>query len=420
MEKAARNRRVVVTGMGVVTPVGIGMRAFCRALREGACGEGPITSFDCSNFPVKRAFEVKDFNPQGSTAHALDPFIQYAVTAAAEAVENASFEAIIGQIDPYRIGISISSSKGGVHTIERFKDRFEKHRSAIVGARIYTSSVPNFAAQWVARRWKLQGPAKCFVAACATGTVAVNEGARMVRDGTVDYCLAGASDASIVPLMMAGYHNMGALSPQGLLAFDRRRRGFMVGEGAGILLLETPESARSRGAKIYGEIYESAYGCDATDPVKYDRHGDALARVIGLAMVRCGWASEEIDYVNLHGTGTVFGDVYETEQIKRVFGKRAYEIPMSSIKPMTGHMLGASGAVEIIASLVAIDEGFLPPTIGLEEPDPECDLDYVPREARPAKVRKMISVSMGFGGHAVALALGKANEGPFPTGAGLL
>lgn len=398
-------RRVVITGMGVISPVGNNVPAFREALLQGRCGEGPVTSFNTSDFPVKRAFEVKNFDPKKSTAHALDPFIQYAVSAAEEALETALFDT--SKVDPYSIGISVSSSKGGVHTIDRFKDRFEKNRSAILGARIYTSAVPNFAAQWIARRWEIHGPAKCYVAACATGTVSVAEGAQMVRDGVVDYCLAGSSDASITPLMLAGYRSMGALSPDGLRPFDRRRKGFMVGEGAGIVFLETLESARARGVKIYGEILGAAYGCDATDPIKYDMHGDALARTLTILMQRCDLLPKAVDYINLHGTGTLFGDPYETAQIKKVFGQRAYQIPMSSIKAMTGHMLGASGSVEVIASLLAMQDQFIPPTIGLEEPDPACDLDYTPLKAKQASVRKVISLSMGFGGHVAAIALGK-------------
>lgn len=398
-------RRVVVTGMGVVTPIGTGMSAFRKSLREGASGEGPITQFDASNFPVKRAFEVKKFDARAHHVHILDPFIQFGVAAAGEALQNAYFEP--EQHDLYRIGISVSSSKGGVHTIDRFEDRFFKNPSAILGARIYANAVPNFAAQWIARRWKIHGPAKCYVAACATGTVAVAEGARMVRDGTVDYCIAGASDASIVPVLLAGYKNMKALSPDHMLPFDRRRKGFLVGEGAGILFLETLESARARGVKIYGEILEHAYGSDSFDLLNFDPKEDALARTLTLLLKRNGLKSEDIDYINLHGTGTRTGDLYETAQIKHTFGHRAYQIPTSSTKSMTGHMLGASGAVEMITTLIAMEDEFIPPTIGLEKPDPECDLDYTPLKSRNAKIHTAISHSMGFGGHIAAVALRK-------------
>ena len=398
-------KRIVVTGMGAVTPIGNGITTLRKGLKDGLSGRGPIQTFDISHFPVKNAFEIKNFEARIHGTHLLDPFIQYAVAAAGEAIQNAYFE--IPQCDPYRIGISVSSSKGGVHTIDRFKDRFIKHPSAILGARIYANSVPNFAAQWIARRWKINGPAKCYVAACATGTVAVIEGARMVSDGVVDYCLAGATDASITPLMMAGYHNMKALDPEEIRPFDKRRKGFMVGEGAGIVFLETLESAKARGVKIYGEILGAAYGNHIADPIKFEASDDALSHTLKKLVENFHLNPGEIDYLNLHGTGTQAGDIYETQEIKKAFGKKAHHIPMSSTKSMTGHMLGAAGAVEIIACLLAMEDGFIPPTINLEKPDPACDLDYTARAAKPAKINGAVVVSIGFGGHIATIALGK-------------
>jgi 3-oxoacyl-[acyl-carrier-protein] synthase II len=397
------NRRVVITGMGVVTPIGVGLSAFRKNLREGVSGEADISSFDAANFPVKRAYEVKGFEARSHGTHLLDPFIQYAVASAGEAIQNAYFEP--AHVDAYRIGISVSSSKGGMHTLDRFGDRLRKTPSAILGARVFANSVPNFAAQWIARRWKVQGPAKCYVAACATGTVAIAEGARMVREGIVDYCIAGASDASIVPVLLAGYNNMKALSLEGLRPFDKRRNGFMVGEGAGIVFLETPESAAARGVKVYGEIAGFAYGSDCTNLIQFDDNEDSLKRTLDELLHKTHLKPADIDYLNLHGTGTVHGDLYETRQIKKAFGKAAHQISMSSIKSMTGHMLGASGAVEVIASLIGMEEGFVPPTIGLEQPDPECDLDYTAQKAKPKKVETAVSISMGFGGHIAAMAL---------------
>jgi 3-oxoacyl-(acyl-carrier-protein) synthase len=398
-------RRVVVTGMGVVTPIGLGLEAFRENLIKGVSGEGPITAFDIKKFPVKRAFEIKSFDARSSRTHFLDPFIQYAVAATHEAVGNAGFEP--NRVDPYRIGISVSSSKGGVHTLDRFNERFRKHPSAILGARIYANTVPNFAAQWIARRWKVRGPAKCYVAACATGTVAVIEGARMVSDGTVDYCIAGASDASIVPLMLAGYYQMKALANGPMLPFDKRRTGFLVGEGAGIVFLETLESALSRRVKIFGEIVGSAYGNDGSGIVNFKNEENALSRTVGYLLKLHSLQPSDIDYVNLHGTATQVGDIYETTQVKRVFGKRAYSIPMNSTKSMTGHMLGASGAVEIIASLLAMQDGIVHPTVSLEKQDPRCDLDYTPLKAKAAKISTAFSISMGFGGHIATIALRK-------------
>ncbi|MDP3920043.1 MAG: beta-ketoacyl-[acyl-carrier-protein] synthase family protein [Candidatus Omnitrophota bacterium] len=399
------NRRVVISGMGVVSPIGVGVTAFRESLRNGVCGAAPITRFDAGSFPVKTAFEVKNFDAREHGTYVLDPFIQYAVAAASEAMRNAYFDS--DQVDAFRIGISVSSSKGGVSTIDRFKERLQRNPSAILGARVYTNSVPNFGAQWIARRWKIKGPAKCYVGACATGTISVIEGARMVASGVVDYCIAGASDASIVPLMLAGYYKMGALAKERMRPFDRQRDGFMVGEGAGIVFLETPETARARKATIYGELLASAYGSDSHHPVKFDPKGKTLSRTIQRALGTAELKRDDVDYISLHGTATRAGDVYETNQLKDAFGAKAYEIPMSSIKAMTGHMLGASGAVEIVASLLAMEEGFIPQTVGLEKADPECDLDYTGGSARAAEVNTVLSYSMGFGGHVAAVVLQK-------------
>ncbi len=396
-------KRVVITGMGVISPIGNTLTEFTRNLEGGKSGLVPITSFDTTRFPVKEAFEVKNFDAKKYGTHLLDPFIQYAVAASTHAIEDAGFDA--AQVDPYRIGISVGSSKGGVHTLDRFRERFEQNRSAILGARIYANTVPNFAAQWIARRWKIQGPAKCYVAACATGTVAVSEGARMIQEGVIDYCVAGASDASIVPLMLAGYRNMKALASGPMLPFDKRRNGFLVGEGAGIVFLESLESARARGAKIYGEISGFRYGNDSHGIVQFNAAENALSKVLRDFLKQSDLAPEDIHYMNLHGTGTHAGDLYETDQIKKALGQKAYDIPTSSTKSITGHMLGASGAVEIIASLIAMQKGFVPPTAGLEKPDSQCDLNYTPLKSKSAKIQTAVSISMGFGGHIAVIAL---------------
>lgn len=400
------NRKVVITGMGVVSPIGTGLSIFRENLRKGVSGEAPIKSFEIPDFPVKTAFEVKDFEARAHGTHLLDPFIQYAVAAAGEAIQNAFFEP--EHVDPYRIGIAVSSSKGGMHTLDRFGERFRKNPSAILGARIYANSVPNFGAQWIARRWKVQGPAKCYIAACATGTAAIIEGMRMVAEGVVDYCIAGASDASVVPVLLAAYHNMKALSRGTMKPFDKNRDGFSVGEGAGVVLLETEETAKARGAKIYGEISGFAYGNDC-NLIHFDENNDSLKRTVHALMERAKLKSSQIDYLNLHGTGTPQGDLYETNQLKKAFGRDAHKISMSSTKSMTGHMLGASGAVEVIACLLAMEENFVPPTIGLENPDPDCDLDYTPLKAREKKIQNAVSVSMGFGGHIAAISLRKGH-----------
>lgn len=398
------NRRVVITGMGVVTPIGIGIEELQKGLREGRSGAGPLTRFEPDGFKSKNAFEVKDFTPPHGT-RLLDPFIQYALEAAAEALEMAGFDP--GVVDPYRVGMVVSSSKGGMHTFHALRERFIRWPSAILAARCYANFLPNFACQWIARKWKLQGPAKCYITACATGTTSIIEGARMIQDGMADYVIAGASDASIVPTLFAGYEQMGVLSPDGMRPFDRRRKGFLLGEGAGIVFLETYESARARHVKIYGEIIGFATGTDCFHPVMFDEREDALAYTLKKLLQNARLSIGEIDYMNLHGTATERGDFYETEQIKKGFGKKAYQLATSSTKSMMGHMLGASGAVEVIASLIALEGGFVPPTVDLEKEDPRCDLDYTPRRSREKKMSAAVSISLGFGGHIATIALRK-------------
>lgn len=398
-------RRVVVTGMGILSPIGNTLKKFCDSLKRGACGKDPTDFSEVLEHQFPPLFRLKNFNPHPYGTHLLDPFIQYAVAASEQAVQDAGFD--IKSVDPYRIGLSVSSSKGGVHTLDRLKERFIKKPTAILGARLYTSAVPNFADQWIARRMELKGPAKCYVAACATGTVATIAGFRMVSEGQADYCLAGATDASITPLMLGGYQNMGALAKRNLRPFDKNRDGFLVGEGAGVMFLETLESAQARGARIYGEILEAAHGQDTKHPILFDPQDHALSHTLKILLERAGIAPADIDHINLHGTGTRHGDWYETLEIKEAFGKQAYKIPMSSTKGMTGHMLGATGAAEIIATLLGMHEGFIPPTVGLDTPDPGCDLDYTPQKMRQQKITTAIKISMGFGGQVAVIALQK-------------
>ena len=398
-------RRVVVTGMGILSPIGDTLEEFRRNLKNGICGKEAADHSEVGGHSFPPVFRLKNFNPHLYGTHLLDPFIQYAVAAAEQAVADANFD--LSSVDPYSIGLSVSSSKGGVHTLDRLKERFLRKPSAILGARLYTSAVPNFADQWIARRMNIKGPAKCYVAACATGTVATIAGFRMVSEGQADYCLAGATDASITPLMMGGYQNMKALAKNDLRPFDKNRDGFLVGEGAGVMFLETLESAKERGARIYGEILETASGQDSKHPILFDLDDHALSHTLKVLMQRAGIAPQEIDYINLHGTGTRHGDLYETLELKEAFGQQAFRIPMSSTKGMTGHMLGATGAVEIIATLLGMQDSFVPSTVGLEAKDPECDLDYTAEKMRSQKITTAVKVSMGFGGQVAVIALKK-------------
>jgi len=398
-------RRVVVTGMGVLSSIGNTLAEFRENLKKGVSGKENADHSVVEGYKFPPVFPLKNFDPRSCKTQLLDPFIQYAVAAAEQAVLDAQFD--ITAVDPYDIALSVSSSKGGVHSLGKFKERFARNPSAILGARMFTSAVPNFADQWIARRMKIQGPAKCYVAACATGTVAIVQGFRMVSEGDAEYCLAGATDASIAPLMLGGYKNMKALATRDIRPFDKRRDGFLIGEGAGVVFLETLESAKARGARIYGEIIEAAYGQDSKQPIHFDLKEHALSYTLGALLKRAGITPREIDYLNLHGTGTRHGDLYETLELKEAFGEEAYKIPMSSTKGATGHMLGATGAIEIIATLLGIHEGFIPPTVGLEEKDPACDLDYTPGKMRPHKITNAIKISMGFGGQVAAALLRK-------------
>lgn len=389
-------RKAVVTGMGVISSAGNNLNEFGRNIRAGS----PCFSDIDAGGIICRAGAVRNFDSRRLGTHLLDPFIQYAVAACDEALRDAGFD--FEGIDPYTVGISVSSSKGGMYTLSRFKERLEKNPSAMLGARVYANLVPNFAAQWIARRWKIKGPAKCYISACATGTTAVIEGARMVQEGVVDYCIAGASDASIVPLMLAGYRNMRVLAKSEMRPFDARRSGFLVGEGAGIVFIESEESARKRGAAVYGSILGGFYGADAHDKIYFSEEEDALAKTLKRAVDACGGA---VGYMNLHGTATKSGDLYETRQIKKALKARAHTVPMSATKSITGHALGASGALEVIITLLAMKRGFIPPTAGLEQADENCDLDYVAGKSRETRIKNALSLSMGFGGHVAVIAL---------------
>jgi 3-oxoacyl-[acyl-carrier-protein] synthase II len=401
------NRRVVITGMGAVTPLGLNSQELAESLKAGRDGISAIDRFDTSEFPVKKAGQVRGFSAKNLGVSSLDPFIQYAVSASSEAIEQSHID--FESLDPYRVGLSISSSKGGLHTFDRLSHRLQKNPSARLGLHFLTNMAPNFAAQWMARKWKIKGPSKCYIAACATGTVAIAEGYRMVRDGEIDVCLAGASDASIVPFLLGGYRKMKVMAKNMMSPFAKNREGFFVGEGAGVVLLETLENAQARQAKIFAEIKSYQYGTDCMHALHFSENENILSRIALASVEKADLKVQDIDYVNLHGTATPSGDIYETNQMKEIFGKAVNKIPMSSTKSMTGHMLGASGAVEIVACALAIDQGFLPPTINFDEKDMDCDLDYVANQSRQAKVNHTMSVSMGFGGHAASLILGKVS-----------
>jgi 3-oxoacyl-[acyl-carrier-protein] synthase II len=395
--------RVVVTGLGIVSPIGNDIPTFEANLKKGVVGEGPITHFPSENFPVKRAFESKNFTAPPSTKQ-LDPFIQFAVSSTDQALRDSGLD--LTEWDPYDIGIVMSSSKGGLTTYCRQIEKFKKNNRALLAARIYSSFIPNIASQWIARKRKIRGPAVCYVTACATGTYSISEAAEMIRRDEVKICIAGASDASICELPLAGYYKMGVYAKGPMLPFGKKRTGFQVGEGAGCLILEPLEQAKKRGAKIYGEIGAHANQADPYHVIGFNPKGDALKRTIEITLKREGLRSEDLSYINLHGTATPGGDTYEADQLRSTFGRLVSRIPMSATKSMTGHMLGASGTVEIIATLLGIRGEYLPPTGGVEEVDESFkDLDLVPNTSRKARVQTALTYSMGFGGSLAALIL---------------
>ncbi len=395
--------RVVVTGLGTVNPIGNSVPEFADSLKSGRSGFGPITKFPVEAFSVKNAYEIKYVRQAKSKASALDPFVQYILIATEEAVRDSGLP--WRTLDPYRIGISISSSKGGLTTIEKYFERFQKNHSALVAALCYASLPPNIAAQWVAKKFLVNGPAICYVAACATGLTAIIEGARMVADGRVDCCYAGAGDASITQLLVAGYWQMGVLSADQLRPFDRNRSGFGLGEGAGIVVLESLDHAKARGAKIYGEIIGFAYGTDIYSITRFDPDGGALSRTLTKLLDTAKLTAGDIDYAHLHGTGTQDGDLYEAREAEKIFKEN--KINYSAIKSLTGHMLGASGACEFIGALLSMRDGFIPPVSSCENLDPECKINLVRKSALQKKINTAILHNLGFGGHIASVALRK-------------
>lgn len=411
--------RVVVTGMGVISPVGNDIPTFWNSLVSGKNGISLITRYDTENHKVKVAAEVKDFEPtlymEKSALRKTDLFTQYAVGAATQAVEDSG---IVGQVNEDRFGVYIGSGVGGLITTVEQIGRYNEGGEKKVSPFLIPMMIGNIAAGTVAIKYHAQGPCLPVVSACATSTHAVGEAYRAIKHGYADAILAGGSEAAIVPVGIAGFTNCKALSTapdpeSACMPFDKRRHGFVMGEGAGVLVLEEYEHAKARGAKIYGEI--SGYGntCDAYHITAPHPDGTgssrAIAEALNGALELTGLSLDSAQvYINAHGTSTPLNDKTETMAIKIALGEdHARKAIISSTKSMTGHMLGATGAVEAIASLLAMENGIIPPTINYKEPDPECDLDYTPNTARKATIDLALSPSLGFGGHNGCLAFTK-------------
>ena len=401
-------RRVVITGLGAVTPAGTGMDRFWRSLTAGISGVDLIKKFDPEEFniPVKIAGEVKDFDPldfmDKKEASRLSLFIQYAVGAVSEAVQDSGI--MEDRFDPYRAGVIIGTGIGGLKDIEDQHSVLTKKGGRRVSPFFIPYGISNMAAGYVAIRWGFKGPNYCVVSACATGNHAIGDAFRLIQCGDIDIAIAGGTEAAVTPLGVAGFAVMKALSTRNdepkkaSRPFDKQRDGFVMGEGAGILVLEEYERAKARGARIYGEIIGYGATDDAYHITAPHECGEGAYECMKNALEDAGIRPEEVDYINAHGTSTPLNDKVETMAIKQLFGEHAYKLKVSSNKSMVGHMLGAAGAVEAVATLKTIETGIIPPTINLEDPDPECDLDYVPNKAVESDVRVALSNSFGFGG----------------------
>jgi len=403
-------RRVVVTGVGAVTPLGNDVATSWSNLIQGKSGIGPLTRLNPDDFPAKVAGEVKDFQPEKyinpKDVRKMDRFTHYAIAAALEAVEDAQL--VIDEDNAHRVGVWIGSGIGGIETIENQHKNFLERGYRRVSPFFVPMLIPDMAAGQVSILLGAKGINSCTVTACATGTNSIGDAFKAIQRGDADVMVTGGTEAPITNMAMAGFSSARALStnPDPKTAsrpFDKNRDGFVIAEGAGIVILEELEHALKRGAKIYAEVVGYGMTGDAYHITAPAPGGEGGARAMQMALDDAGMRPEEIEYINAHGTSTEYNDKFETAAIKKVFGEHAYQIPVSSTKSMTGHLLGASGAVEAIFSVLAIKESVIPPTINLETPDPDCDLDYVPNEARRQPVRAVLSNSFGFGGHNATL-----------------
>ena len=408
-----KNRRVVVTGMGAVTPIGNDVNRFWTAVKEGRTGFAPITAFDTAEYKVKLAAEVKDYDPTLSmdkkAAKRMERFSQFAVTAAGEAIRNAGLD--IEKEDAYRCGCAIGSGVGSLQAVERECDRLKEKGPSKIGPLLVPLMISNMAAGNVSIAYGLKGKNIDVVTACASGTHSIGEAFRSISYGEADVMVAGGTEAAISPIGIAGFTALTALSTCEdpavcSLPFDARRSGFVMGEGAGVVVLEELEHAKARGADILAEVVGYGATADAFHITSPAEDGAGAAAAMLSALKDAEVMPEEIEYINAHGTGTHYNDLYETRAVKLAFGEHAYRLKINSTKSMVGHLLGAAGAVEFITCVKEIQESFLHPTVGLEQTEEEMDLDYC-RRAYHGEVRYALSNSLGFGGHNASLLIKK-------------
>jgi 3-oxoacyl-[acyl-carrier-protein] synthase II len=414
----AHTRRVVITGVGLVTPLGTGVDKNWQALMDGRSGIGPVTRFDVSDFPTRIAGEVKDFHPEEfiekKEIKKMDLFIQYAVAAAKMAMDEACLPITADNED--MVGVIVGVGIAGLSSIEEYHKLFLESRLKRVSPFFIPKLIANLAPGQISIRYGAKGINYTPTSACSSGAHAIGEAFRLIRLGEQDAMIAGGAEAALTSMGLGGFIAMKAVSSRNdppekaSRPFDRNRDGFVMAEGAGILVLEELEQARSRGAKIYAEVVGYGTNSDAYHITAPSPEGEGAMRCIRLALRSGGIDPLEVDYINAHGTSTPYNDATETQAIKRVFGEHAARMAVSSTKSMTGHLLGAAGGVEAVYSALALHHQCLPPTINYEEPDPECDLDYVPNAPRWAPIRVALSNSFGFGGTNVCLAFRRWTE----------
>lgn len=406
--------RVVITGLGAVTPIGNNVEEFWQGVKQQKVGIAPITKFDTSDYKVHLAAEVKGFvakeHMDFKAARRMSAFSQYAVAAAKEAIQDANFD--ITKEDPYRVGVSVGSGIGGLSEIEKESDKLAKKGPSRVSPLFVPMMISNMAAGNIAIQYGLKGKNINVVTACATGTHSIGEAFRAIQYGDADVMLAGGAESSITPIGVAGFTALTALTTEedpmrASIPFDKERSGFVMGEGAGVIVLESLDHALARGAKIYAELVGYGATCDAyhiTSPIE---DGSGAAKAMQNAMEDAAVQPEQIDYINAHGTSTHHNDLFETKAIKTALGDFASKVKISSTKSMIGHLLGAAGAVEFIVCVKSIEDGFVHPTVGYQVPDEECDLDYVVNGPVEMDVNYVLTNSLGFGGHNASLLVKK-------------
>lgn len=411
-----KNRRVVVTGMGAITPIGNSVEEFWNGIKEGKTGFGPITYFDTADYRCKLAAEVKDFDPaqymDKKSARRMEQFCQFAVAAAGQAISDAGLD--MEQEDPYMVGCSVGSGIGSLQAMEREYDRLKEKGPGRVGPMLVPLMISNMAAGNVSIAYGLKGKSMNVVTACATGTHSIGEAYRTIQYGDADVMIAGGTESSITPIGIAGFSALTALSfsedpERASIPFDKERNGFVMGEGSAVVVLEELEHAKRRGAKIYAEL--TGYGCssDAYHITSPAEDGSGAATAMLNALKDGGVAPEELTYINAHGTSTHHNDLFETRAIKLAFGEHAYDLKINSTKSMVGHLLGAAGAVEFVTCVKEIQEGYIHRTVGLRETEEELDLNYC-RDSYKEEVPYALTNSLGFGGHNASLLLKKYTE----------